>query len=62
MYKEVDFHTLTRSDPAYLEVQGTKVPYVVFQNEDDVTSARGDALGNRLKENLSILWQRWQDR
>jgi hypothetical protein len=62
MYKAVDFHTLTRSDPAYLEVQGTKVPYVVFQNEDDVTSARGDALGNRLKEKLSILWQRWQDR
>lgn len=62
MYKEVDFHNLTKSDPAYVEIQGTKVPYVVFQNEDDVTSARGDALGNRLQENLAILWERWQNR
>jgi hypothetical protein len=62
MYKEVDFHELTENDPAYVEIQGTKVPYVVFKNEDDVTSARGDALGNRLQENLAILWQRWQNR
>ena len=62
LYKEVDFHTLTQSDPAYVEIQGSKVPYVVFQNEDDVTSARGDALGNRLQENLTILWKRWQNR
>ena len=62
LYKEVDFHTLTQSDPAYVEIQGSKVPYVIFQNEDDVTSARGDALGNRLQENLTILWKRWQNR
>jgi hypothetical protein len=62
MYKDVDWHSLTQSDPAYVMVRGTKVPYVVFQNEDDVTSARGEALGKRLQNNLEILWQRWQNR
>ena len=62
MYKEADFLTITQSDPAYVTIQGVKVPYVVFQNEDDVTSARGEALGSRLQENLGILWERWQSR
>lgn len=62
MYKEVDWHDLVRDDPAYINIQGVKVPYVVFENEDDVTTARGDALGDRLEARLQTLWQRWNDR
>jgi hypothetical protein len=34
------------------------VPYAVFENEDDVTTARGTALGERLEETLTKLWER----
>lgn len=62
LYKAVDWHELTQSDPAYLNIQGANVPYVVFENEDDVTTARGDALGDRLEARLQTLWQRWTNR
>ena len=60
LYKEDDFHTLTRHDPANLTLQGLRVPYAVMENEDDVTSARGAALGQRLEESLAPLWRRYQ--
>ncbi|NTW43813.1 MAG: hypothetical protein HGB14_05120, partial [Anaerolineaceae bacterium] len=59
MYHDVDWHDLTRQDPAFIEIQGKKVPYVVFENEDDVTTSRGDELGKRLEEKLNTLWSRW---
>lgn len=62
MYKDVDWHDLVKDDPAYLSIQGIKVPYVIFENEDDVTTARGDALGNRLEARLQTLWQRWVEK
>lgn len=62
LYKEVDWHDLVRDDPSYVTIQGVKVPFVVFENEDDVTTARGDALGNRLEARLQTLWQRWLER
>jgi hypothetical protein len=62
LYRDVDWEELTQHDPAYLEIQGVRVPYVVFENEDDVTSGRGEALGSRLEARLSTLWQRWETR
>lgn len=62
LYKEVDWHDLVKDDPAYVMIQGVKVPYVVFENEDDVTTARGEALGDRLEARLQTLWQRWIER
>ena len=62
LYKEVDWHELVKDDPAYVMIQGVKVPYVVFENEDDVTTARGEALGDRLEARLQTLWQRWIER
>ena len=38
-------------------VQGISVPYVIFPNEDDVTTERGPALGQRLADTLSRLWR-----
>jgi hypothetical protein len=57
LYKESDWEEISAADPQFLTVQGRKVPYVVFENEDDVTTERGEALGDRLEKNLSDLWE-----
>jgi len=59
LYKEVDWHEISTFDAGYLAVQGIRVPFVVFENEDDVTTARGDALGERLELKLNHLWRLW---
>lgn len=56
LYRHVDWDTVSAQDPAIIEIQGVQVPYVVFPNEDDVTTTRGEALGNRLEETLGRLW------
>ncbi len=60
LYHDDDFLSLAERREESIEIQGKSVPYVIFENEDDVTSARGEALGQRLEESLSLLWQRWQ--
>lgn len=56
IYKEVDWKEVTRDDPQYLNIQGVRVPYAVFDNADDVTTQRGAALGERLEQTLTKLW------
>jgi hypothetical protein len=56
LYREVDWPEVTEGDPQYVAIQGIRVPYVAFDNSDDVTTARGDAVGQRLEENLQKLW------
>ena len=56
LYREVDWNELSSGDPQYLTIQGIQVPYAVFDNEDDVTTERGPALGKRLQEALNELW------
>lgn len=60
LYREVDWEEVSAADPDYLSIQGFKVPYVVFENEDDVTTARGPALGERLEDALGCLWELYQ--
>jgi hypothetical protein len=57
LYREVDWPDVTGGDPEYLTVQGIRVPYVVFDNSDDVTTPRGEALGQRLQAQLERLWR-----
>lgn len=56
LYKELDWPEVTDGDPQHLAIQGLRVPYVVFDNSDDVTTARGEALGDRLAASLQKLW------
>ncbi len=56
LYKEIDWREISGEDPEYLNIQNTRVPYVNFDNSDDVTTARGDALGRRLEQTLNRLW------
>jgi hypothetical protein len=62
LYKETDWNDICKNDSNYLTIQGTKVPYVVFENEDDVTTGRGEALGMRLEQALNRLWKLYSNR
>lgn len=59
MYKESDWAEISAASPSHLNIQGIQVPYAVFENEDDVTTGRGEALGQRLDETLGLLWERY---
>jgi hypothetical protein len=62
LYREDDWSYFSGDDPHYLSVQDTQVPYVNFENADDVTSNGGEALHQRLEERLGTLWSLWQRR
>ena len=57
LYREVDWQDVSASDAHRLSIAGKNVPYVVFDNHDDVTTPRGEALGARLEECLTRLWR-----
>jgi hypothetical protein len=56
LYRYSDWSEVSIQDPEFLHIHNRKVPYVVFDNADDVTTARGDALGSRLEDSLNRLW------
>jgi hypothetical protein len=56
LYAVDDWEELSSVDPSYLTMRGVKVPYVVFENEDDISTRGGSALGIRLEEILGKLW------
>ncbi len=56
LYRETDWHELIDGRQNMLDIQGIKVPYVVFDNADDVTTDQGPALGERLSAVLESLW------
>ncbi len=56
LYGESDWDELAAGDPAYLDLQGIRVPYAVMENQDDVTTQGGEVLGERLRGALTRLW------
>lgn len=61
LYKEIDWEEFRGSaDSQYISIQGIQVPYVVFDNEDDVTTDRGPELGSRLEQTLLSLHERYR--
>jgi hypothetical protein len=62
LYKEIDWKVFSQADPHFLGIRGMKVPYVVFDNTDDVTTRRGEALGQRLEKVMNELWRLSQNR
>ena len=63
LYAEVDWHELTQGKTSgYLTIQGIQTPYVVFENEDDVTTPGGEALNGRLQMTLENLWKLYEHR
>lgn len=62
LYREVDWQEVSAPDSQWLAIAGKKVPYVVFDNHDDVTTARGEELGARLEACLTRLWENYVQR
>lgn len=59
LYKEVDWKEVSAANPDWLSINEAKVPYVVFDNSDDVTTPRSAALGERLETCLTHLWHNY---
>ncbi|HMA63105.1 MAG TPA: hypothetical protein VKP78_10695 [bacterium] len=57
MYGEVDWKEFSGDDPEYINIKGQKVPYIVLDNEDDITTERGEELGEALDSLLPKLWK-----
>ena len=62
LYREDDWSAFTAPDRNYLTVRDIRVPYVVFENEDDVTTVGGTGLEERLADSLGHLWALWEKR
>lgn len=62
LYRDDDWSTLASDDSGYLSLHGQRVPYVVFPNEDDVTSGMPDPLAVRLEDVLGNLWGLYQQK
>jgi len=59
LYRHDDWQDLISQTETseYLTIRDWKVPQVVFENEDDVTTGGGEALETRLEAALSRLWE-----
>ena len=56
LYKEDDWAAFSNANPDFITVHDVKVPYAVFENEDDVTTNTPALLAERLEEVLTKLW------
>lgn len=63
LYAEVDWQELAQGKAdGFLTIQNMAVPFAVFENEDDVTTPGGEALGQRLEMALGRLWELYSNR
>ena len=57
LYHKCDFLELTDDDFGIINIKDQKVPYAIFENEDDLTSLADHRLGERLENILGKLWE-----
>jgi hypothetical protein len=57
LYRDDDWAELTRSDATYLTIENRRLPYVAFDNDDDVTTGKPGVLDRRLQERLTALYE-----
>jgi hypothetical protein len=57
LYRHDDWNEFSANDPDYLSVRSIRIPYVVFENEDDVTTDNPEQLAARLEPYLDRLWE-----
>lgn len=62
LYRNVDWGEVSAADPEFIVIQGVTVPYVVFENEDDVTTKGGEILSKRLEKASGRLWDLYNKR
>ncbi|KAF0107633.1 MAG: hypothetical protein FD146_1667 [Anaerolineaceae bacterium] len=56
LYRNDDWAEIAPGASGLLDVRGIRVPYAVFENEDDVTTGQPDLLPARLETALGQLW------
>lgn len=56
LYKEDDFASIAPGDSGQIEIREHQVPFIVFPNEDDVTTDKPEQLAARLESVLGELW------
>jgi len=56
LYRDDDFATVSPADSGLIAIRGYQVPFVVFPNEDDVTTDKPEQLAARLESVLGELW------
>lgn len=61
LYREDDFSSVAPGVSGQIELRGHRVPFVVFPNEDDVTTGKPEQLAARLETVLGELWQLYID-
>ena len=62
LYRDDDWSLIAPAESGYLNLRGQDVPYVVFPNEDDVTTRKPKQLATRLETVLGKLWELYQKR
>jgi hypothetical protein len=60
LYRDDDFASVAHGDSGRLEIRGHSIPFVVFPNEDDVTTDKPEQLAARLESVLGELWENYQ--
>jgi hypothetical protein len=60
LYRHDDWEDVSAADPDFISIKGHRVPYVVFENEDDLTTEPGPVLDQRLEETMGRLWELYQ--
>lgn len=61
LYYECDFKEISSINNSFLNVNQSSLPYVVFNNQDDVTTNNQTALVERLEVTLSNLWNLYRN-
>ncbi len=61
LYRNDDWAQLTQGNAQGRMIGRWRVPYVTFDNEDDVTSGTPAALEARLRQRLAALYAEWKD-
>lgn len=56
LYKDDDFAEVANGDSGLIEIRAHQVPFIVFPNEDDVTTDKPEELAARLERVLDELW------
>jgi hypothetical protein len=56
IYRSDDWGKFGAGNPEFLHVHGVQIPYIVFENEDDVTTGESEHLAARLGTALEALW------
>ena len=58
----MDWDEISADSDEFIQIQGIPVPYLVFDNEDDITSKGGSILSQQLEESLGLLYQRYRQK